>query len=98
MEKSGGSAMLEELDRLEKLADYGRHQREVAEREVVRLGLVMELGLDRQELRTLAQSMAPETLEKLVLALKKKARQRYPGTPQLEADRIETDEENTYLI
>lgn len=98
LEKSGNSAVLEEFHRLERLADYGRRQRETAEQEAVRLGLAAELGLDRQELRKMVQGMEPETLDKLVLTLRKQVQQRYPGTPQLERDRLETDEESTYLI
>ncbi len=98
LEKSGSPDVLEEFHRLERMADYGKHQREAAEQEAVRLGLAAELGLDRQELRKMVQGMEPETLDKLVLTLREQLKKRYPGTPQLERDRLETDEESTYLI
>ena len=98
VEKSGNSALTEELSRLQGLADYGRHRREETENQVVRLGLALELGLSREELTRMAREMEPETLDKLASALQKKAEKRYPGTPQLKGDQIAPEEESTYLI
>lgn len=98
VKKSGSSSLEEELNRLQKLADYGRLRREKTEAEVVRLGLGMELGLSREELQKMARNMEPETLDRYALALREKAEQRYPGTPQLEADHLTAEEESTYLI
>lgn len=98
VKKSGKPALEEELHRLRKLADYGKYQREKTEAEFVRLGLGMELGLDREALEKMARAMEPEMLDECTASLRAKAKQKYPGTPQLEADALTAEEESTYLI
>ncbi len=98
VEKSGLEALKQELMRLKKLAEYGQARRRTLEADVVRMGVALELGLDRQSMKLLAEELEDDTLEKLHEGLSKKLSALHPGESQLAADGVGGGEREAYLI
>lgn len=68
---------------LYKLAQLGRQYEKQLQDQAVRLGLVLELGVEEPVLRSIVSKSAPEELEKLVAALEEKAARELPLRTQL---------------
>lgn len=73
----------EQLRTLEEEAELGRTYRKQLREEVVRLGLLTELGMDAEELRTMATALKDEQLEQLRKAWERQAEKKYPLNIQL---------------
>lgn len=98
VEKSGLEVLKQELQKLRKLAEYGEAQRKSREQEVIRMGVALELGLNKRELSELAEQLEDETLDKLCEGLKKKLETCYDGRSQLTPDETGCGEKDAYLI
>lgn len=67
-------------------AAFGRAYRDRLQRDVVRLGLVLDTGLDETLLRAMVKSLDPAQLEAAQTALAEKAAQLFPPAMQLPQD------------
>ncbi len=68
---------------LYKLAQLGRAYEKQLQDRAVRMGLVLELGLEEPVLRSMTQKLGAEELELLVKALEERSAEVIPGTTQL---------------
>lgn len=98
VEKSGLDVLKQELQKLKRLAEYGEAQRKSREQEVTRMGVALELGLNKRDLSELAEQLEDETLDKLYEGLKKKLESCYDGRSQLMPDETGNGEKEAYLI
>ena len=73
-----------ELEQLEHDAAMGRRYEAELKAEVVRLGVLAGLGMERKMLQTMVDEMNHEELETLKAAYGRRAEERYPLKPQLE--------------
>jgi len=80
-----------ELERLEREAELGRQYLAELRGEVVRLGLLAGLGLDRETLKAMAAGLDRERLGAMKEAWGRKAGERYPLRTQLEYGEKEAD-------
>lgn len=81
-----------QLEMLEQEAALGRTYLQELKDEVVRLGLMAEMGLEAKQLRDVANTLYPYQLEQLKQAYAGKVRLNYPISPQLSYS--DTEEEN----
>ena len=88
-----------EYQALWKEAQLGREYRKELEREFVRLGLALELGVEAPVLRSLARTAGAEELKCLKMALDEKLRMTMPVMTQLGKGFAREEElENSFLI
>ena len=73
-----------EYEELEKAAAMGRKYEAELKSEVVRLGMLAGLGVDRKVLQAMADKMDQNELEALKEAYRRRAEERYPLNTQLE--------------
>ena len=99
MEKQAGAAAAAEFYRLTKEAALGRRFREQVQKEVLRLCLTLDVGLEEKTLRAAAEKLETEDLESLRKALEEKAARRLPLRTQLPRAQAEREEvESGFLI
>ena len=88
----------EEYRSLCREAELGRQYRQELEADVVRLGMILDLGADSAVLRSIAKTAAEEDLQKLRTCLEAKAAQVMPVVTQLGAMQSEETLESGFLI
>ena len=88
----------EEYRSLCREAELGRQYRQELEADVVRLGMILDLGADSAVLRSIAKTAAEEDLQKLRVCLEAKAAQVMPVVTQLGAMQSEETLESGFLI
>ena len=80
---AGPNISWKELELLKEEAALGRAWLKELKEEVVRLGLLAEVGLEAKQLRDVADTLFPHQLEQLKQAYGRQARLNYPIFPQL---------------
>lgn len=83
---------------LEQEAALGREYLKTLQGEVVRLGLLLELGVDAPTLRAIAEKLEPEQLSKLQKAFSSRAAKLFAPRPQLSTQPEKSGIEPEYLI
>ena len=90
-----------ELERLEEEAETGRRYLSQLREEVVRLGLLARIGLDRDTLEDVASKLSREELLAMEGGCRRRAAERYPLLPQLQYQQDqapERDRDRAFLI
>ena len=88
-----------ELKALEADAALGRQYRAELEKDVVRLGLLLDMGVDEQILRRMAKAMGSEDLMQMRKALEKKRAELFAPAPQLQTGKeIAREHDSAFLI
>lgn len=73
----------QELKALRRDAALGRQYRAQLEADVVKLGLLLEMGVEAEVLRRMAKAMGSEDLMQMKTALEKKRAELFPPAPQM---------------
>lgn len=73
----------EELAELKQQAALGRRYLSGLRQEIVRLGLALDVGMDKSDLDEMARALAPEALERIRGSWQQRAEKRFPGGVQL---------------
>ena len=90
-----------ELERLEEEAETGRRYLSRLREEVVRLGMLAQIGLDRDTLKGVAAKLSWEELLAMEDGCRRRAAERYPLLPQLQYQQDqapERDRDRAFLI
>ena len=95
---AGEYGVQEEYGELCKLAALGKEYAGTLERDVVRLCLMLELGVEEPVLRSIAGSIRPGDLQVLRKALEQQAARRYPIRTQMVSSRAGEEMESGFLI
>lgn len=99
VQKSAGEQARGEFQTLCKQAALGRAYTEEQRREIVRLGLVLDIGLNEKQLQKLASRLEMDELGEIRAALEEKAAELFPPQPQLQSCTVPTSGcEGDYLI
>lgn len=87
------------IARLEKEAEYGRMYRKMLQNDVVRLGLILDTGVEEKTLRKMASSLEMEELCAVQKAFSEKTARLFPLQTQLSAPREAADAaDSAFLI
>lgn len=87
-----------ELKQLRKEAAYGRQYRKSLQNDVVRLGLVLDIGLTDGQWRELTKALPVESLLAVKETMGRKAAMLFPSAPQLTAPAEAADKADTAFI
>lgn len=103
MEELPQGVWSEQLRQMEREAVYGRRYLAQLGRETVRLGLMAQVGLDKDSLEKMVGKLEPEDLEHLKKSYEETLESRFPPTPQLgygarQKCRVETEDENSVFV
>ena len=94
-----GFADTAELERLKAEAELGRLYRAELEKNVVRMGLVLDLGLGETMLKSIAAGLDGQMLAEMDKALEKKMAEQFPPAGQLQTQQnTATDSNSAFLI
>lgn len=83
IQKTADKGKQQEFQALCKQAELGRQYAAQLRQEVVRLGLILDVGLSEKTLQAVAERLEPEELEQVQQALQQKAAELFPPQPQL---------------
>ena len=88
----------EEYRKLCKLAELGREYSAALEKDVVRLCLMLDLGVEEGVLRSMVKSIAPGDLQAFHKALEQRVAETYPIQTQLNAAVRDVEMESEFMI